>query len=533
MSSRPRVHVRVTPSRAHAQLARLFAALESAYPVRFDPSGTSADGATVAFASGPPDPGTLHGPSLTLIAGDDVDTGRRFGAVSFRDSGLVPRPFRNRTLTDSATPSAPIPLQLERWGEVLAACSDGPVWLGRTGLQYVAAGSPVELASDGTLREQLAQDRFMGLLPLVHFVRELVSPFQSPTPKPRACFVFDDPNLHWRSYGYFDYRKLSAHAEAHGYHVTAATIPLDQWLIHRRTVDELQRRGSRVTFAIHGNNHVREELRKVDGVETAAALAAQALRRCGALERAGVEVAAVMVPPHGVARVAALEGCLRAGFDALCADWPYWWLEERDSLSPLAGWEPLDRIGGLPVIPRTHIVGSDLDDLVFRAFLGQPLVLYGHHTDLREGLDLLADRADQVRSLGVESWASLGGIARDVVVGYRSDDTVSHTLFSRTAALTIPEGVARAEFELSGAKPPATTLRLEVCDGAGGLNVPAGEPVPVSPGEVVATVIAEASISASGNGRPVQAVVRRALTESRDRAAPWASKVLRRREALQ
>ena len=44
----------------------------------------------------------------------------------------------------------------------------------------------------------------------------------------------------------------------------------------------------------------------------------------------------------------------------------------------------------------------------FRAFLGQPLVLYAHHTDLRDGLDLLADRADEVRALGVNSWRSLG-----------------------------------------------------------------------------------------------------------------------------
>ena len=107
-----------------------------------------------------------------------------------------------------------------------------------------------------------------------------------------------------------------------------------------------------------------------------------------------------MVPPHGACSVATLEGCLRAGFDAVCAEWPYWWLAEPDASSALSGWQPLDRIAGLPVIPRLHVTASDRDDMPFRAFLGQPLVLYAHHTDLKDGLDLLADRADEVRALG-------------------------------------------------------------------------------------------------------------------------------------
>ena len=81
----------------------------------------------------------------------------------------------------------------------------------------------------------------MGLLPLAHFLRELSAAASWEQPESTACFVFDDPNLHWWSYGYLDYRKLAAHAEAHDYRVTAATIPLDQWYIHRATARFLQR----------------------------------------------------------------------------------------------------------------------------------------------------------------------------------------------------------------------------------------------------------------------------------------------------
>ena len=109
---------------------------------------------------------------------------------------------------------------------------------------------------------------------------------------------------------------------------------------------------SRISFAIHGNNHTREELRRVDELDRASTLAAQALQRVSAIRSAGVDIAPVMVPPHGVCSLATLEGCLRAGFDALCADWPYWWLTERESVTTLSGWWPLDRLRGLPPIPR-------------------------------------------------------------------------------------------------------------------------------------------------------------------------------------
>jgi hypothetical protein len=274
-----------------------------------------------------------------------------------------------------------------------------------------------------------------------------------------------------------------------------------------------------------GNNHTRHELRRIDDPDRAAALASQALERVRPLERAGAEVAPVMVPPHGVCSLATLEGCLRAGFEAVCADWPYWWVTERDVLSPLSGWQPLDRLAGLPVIPRIHALVSDLDDMVFRAFLGQPLVLYGHHTDLKDGLDVLAVRANDVRSLGVDSWKSLGEISRDVVSVYRDGYDATVTLFSRNTTVDIPAGVSRACFVLPGTDPAGTPLRLEIRDSAGPREVPLREPVSVNTGKLVATVAAESLVSPPRRTFPVQAAVRRVLTESRDRAAPWSSRI--------
>ena len=232
-----------------------------------------------------------------------------------------------------------------------------------------------------------------------------------------------------------------------------------------------------------------------------------------------------MVPPHGVSSIATLEGCLRAGFDALCADWPYWWLSEAGARSPLSGWHPIDRLAGLPVIPRLHVVASDLDDLVFRAFLGQPLVLYAHHTDLSAGLDLLAARADDVRSLGVDSWQSLGRTAQNVVAAYGNGDSLTFNLYTRRAVVAIPEGVSSARFALPGAGPSRTELRLEIRDANGLRVVRPGKRVPVQVGTIMATVKAESLIPPPLATPLIRARVRRLLTESRDRVTPLSNRI--------
>ena len=522
MTSDSPMRVDVTPREAYEQRPRLFAALETAFPVKFQVFGSGNADAAIVFATRAADSEATRGPTLRLV--DDAQTDQPFGAIAFTDTSSVAKPFRGRTLTDSSTGYA-LPDAYADWGAVLATAPAGPVWMARADGQFVAASWPEELGSGATLREQLTVGRFMRLLPLAHFLRMLSAAASWEQPESKACFVFDDPNLHWWSYGYLDYRKLATHAEAHDYRVTAATIPLDQWYIHRATARFLREGASRVSFAVHGNNHTRHELGRVDDPDRAAALAAQALKRSSAVRRAGAEIGPVMVPPHGACSVPMLEGCLRAGFDAICAEWPYWWLAEADASWPLSGWYPLDRIAGLPVIPRLHVAASDRDDMPFRAFLGQPLVLYAHHTDLKHGLDLLADRAADVRALGVDSWRSLGKIARDVFSAYRFGENMEFTLYSQRTRIAVPEGVSRARFVCIGREPSETTLRLELRDAAGQREIAHGEAVEVGSGEIIATVVATSSAASTRGGWPVRGAVRRLFTETRDRTAPVSNRI--------
>ena len=140
---------------------------------------------------------------------------------------------------------------------------------------------------------------------------------------------------------------------------------------------------------------------------------ALALRRIAGLERrAGVHVDRVMAAPHERCSPVTTEAMLQLGFEALIIDRANPWRFRPEEEKPLAGWELAELVsGGLPVIRREHLSVSR-EDLILRAFLGQPLVLYGHHDDLSEGPDRLAALAEEIDRLGDVRWTSLGEIAR-------------------------------------------------------------------------------------------------------------------------
>jgi hypothetical protein len=130
-----------------------------------------------------------------------------------------------------------------------------------------------------------------------------------------------------------------------------------------------------------------------------------------------------------------------AGFEAMTDSRPYPWLMRAPAENPLAGWETVDVVdGGLPVIPRYHLSRSR-EDLPLRAFLGQPIILYGHHGDLAPGLDVLADAADDVRALGPVEWMPVGEIARSNYSTRMSGETMEVRLFNPVVDIDVPREV--------------------------------------------------------------------------------------------
>lgn len=417
----------VFPAAARDEYAHLFSALEQALPVRFVDHRDA--GAVIAIGADSPraDLPALSVPSASATRGGTA-------TISFSREEGVPVPLRGRRLVDHGPRAAH-----DEPPDPADRLLGGSMWRERTvssGARWQVSSYPLpRLGPSETLRDHLRPGRFMGLLPLLALLR-------GPEPQLRACVILDDPNLHWPSYGHVDYRRLVEHVRAGGYHVAFATVPRDSWLVNRRAARLLRAHREFVSLLVHGNDHTAHELGRLCDGREAERVMAQALRRTTALERrAGLAVDRVMAPPHERCSEQALAAMLSVGFEAACIGRPHPWRDEEPPASPLLGWRPAEFVaGGLPVLPR-YALRSPRDELVFRALLGQPLLLYGHHGDLADGYQALDLAAESVDGLGDVRWGSVGSIARSNFTARRRGDTLALELCSRRVSVDVPDGV--------------------------------------------------------------------------------------------
>jgi hypothetical protein len=437
----PRKRIVVIGAQAET-LPVLLGWLERVFPVRFELDGS--DDARTAAGALVLDPERLaeapeHLPRLVLAA---TERGTPSSTVALADDGRLARPLRKYQIAEHARLGG-LTLTPQGAGDVLARVEERAVWWqsGDGGL-HCSLYPLAELSEAQTLRDHLCPGSFMGLLPLLHFLRRLLAEEGWKLPAPRAAFVIDDPNLHWPSYGFLKYPQLAEHASRHGYHLAFATVPLDGWRTDARAVATMREHPAVLSLLIHGNDHIARELAGLGSDRQAEAAMAQALRRIAALERgSGLSVARVMAPPHGVCSEAALRAMFRLGFEAACISRPYPWRDGLPAPSPLAGWHPAELVaGGIPVAPRQALTASR-EELVFRALLGQPLILHGHHGDFAGGLDLLEQTAADINDLGEVRWGPLDGVAGGAYATRRLGDTLLVQMYGRRVSIDVPEGI--------------------------------------------------------------------------------------------
>jgi hypothetical protein len=257
---------------------------------------------------------------------------------------------------------------------------------------------------------------------------------------------------------------------------------------------------------------------------------ASALARVGRFERrTGIRIDRVMCPPHGGCSPEMLAALFTCGFLGLAASRPFPWDGFADQRRwRLGGWLPAQLAGGgLPVIPR-YSISRNLDDLVFRAFLGQPLILYLHHADLRDGLEPLRAAARRVQDLGEARWMSLASITRRNAVCREHDGVATATLYARDVRLPRP-AATRVRLEVPRVFGASELLRFvvdgeshDVCvDGHGRASVTLAD---LPPGDELRIQISgpgHMPAATAGDWRPrAWPVARRVLTEARDRALP-------------
>ncbi|HKP19227.1 MAG TPA: hypothetical protein VJT84_12160 [Gaiellaceae bacterium] len=419
----------VFPRAEKERRARLFEGLSQAFPVTFEgrEAGDVAGLDGCLFLGSPDGPAPATIPSLTYLNARPAGTSRSPGRVELEQSAIVEQPLRGRALDDrEALGAERVPV--DPGDEVLASADGRPLWLARAhngGRSYVADLAPDELGDEESLRDLLVEGRFMSFLPLVHFLREACGQNGWQRPPLRACFIIDDPNLHWPSYGGIRYRELAQDARERGYHVTMAMVPLDGWFAHP-TASRIFRDSSReLSLAVHGNDHVKWELDRPrrDGYLP---LGARALRRISAFERrSGVQVARVMVPPHDRCAQEALLPFARVGFDAIMLPFGH-----RSSSDLLASWEAAEFRESLSVVKRRNF-RADMAEWTLMAYLGQPLIAYGHERNLRKGFDVLANLSSAFNSFGSVDWMSLGDIVHSNFATRRTGSVLRVRMFSR------------------------------------------------------------------------------------------------------
>jgi hypothetical protein len=407
---------------------------------------------------------------------------------------------------------------------VLAESPAGPAWLrcGEAGSVHVLAGALPGLGDDEILRD-LFPERALTLVALIQFLREVTAEQAYRQPPLRAAFLFDDPNLRWRTYGFIDYGELLHHAELHGYHASMAMVPLDNRLLHPATIDLFRRNPRSLSLVFHGNDHSSQELLRPRTEAGALALTAQAMRRAERFEaRYRLAIDRVMTPPHGMCSENVAAALAAVGFDGLCAIHPLPWAERPPASRPLAGWYPAEFAAGCAVIPRLHLHSTDAE-IALRAFLDQPLIFYGHHEDLVDGLEPLARIAERVGRMGQAEWCSIGEIAASNFASRRDLDLLRVRPYSNRIKLSVPTGCGG----LVVGRPRGVDESVRGWSIGGGEPTPFDTALPVTGGSEI-----ELRIRRGDERRPTAiksppprpwAIIRKMAMEARDRTLPLRS----------
>ncbi len=371
--------------------------------------------------------------------------------IKFSRHKSVPVPFRGRTM------HGPIEDQLEGLVAldnefVIAEAHGQPIWLQSRSNEYlcyrVGAGLPT-FSKEKYFFKYLNSRRFMEMVPLIDFVRKVSSHDGWRTPPLRACFMFDDPNLHFQTYGCLHFQKLIDHAKQNSYHVAFATIPLDGWFIDKRAAQLFREEGAYLSLLMHGNNHLRNEFARDWSEMERITQLSQALRRIQRIEKkAGVKISRVMTSPHGATSEDILKDMAKLGFESACISPGSLRLGNPDEDKvKMVGLNIVDLFGGFPVIGRFRLDSSNENEILLSAFLNKAIVPVGHHYDLAKGFDLLEKFASIINSLGNVQWGDMTMISRPNYLLFPKAELLKVRMLSRKVSIAIPNGVRKLSVE--------------------------------------------------------------------------------------
>jgi hypothetical protein len=526
-------------------LERLLAALSEIMPVTFEDERTQApindiaalilldpSEAHLALARRTGKPCYIvdekHATAYSVPVPADV----HFGASPVLDARLRRRRLRHKAL------ERPRVLRPQADDVVCASLGDAPVWLQRADSAVahdVVAHELPEVPQGGSALDYLCGDHFLQVLPLVHFLRRVLGGRDWISPGLRACFMFDDPNLHWPSYGHIAYRALVDVGRQERFHVAMAMVPLDCWFEHPSALDLFRRHQSQLSLLFHGSHHQYAELARQGPADSGRSLMADAFARIDGFERrTGLRVDRCMAAPHGACSVEMMDVLLALGMEGACiSPWSLRLWNPNHNWGAALGLSVAEMTGhGFPILPRFRLSSDTVGDAVVSGFLNRPIIAVGHHGSVADGLDVLAGLAREINGLGEVQWESLKDIQRSNYLTRRSGSTLIVRPGTSKMVVDLPQGVDAVEIE-----PPAqcspSSFHFEM------MEPPKVEPYTKTqlgsvPGpahkRVVITAKRLGSEPATGHSpqmAPAIAVARRAFCELRDRAQPVVKQVRR------
>lgn len=472
-------------------------------------------------------------PSYSVISEKHLIACGESSTIIFNRDPSIPKVLQNRVVrSDEAIKLKGLPNMLSDY-ITLADKAGAPIWAVQANSHcyqhYVALPIP-ELNNNEPIFHHFNGNQFLTLLPLLGFLYQLTDDRRWDSPPLQACFMFDDPNLHWPTYGYIDFLAMARHAEQHNYHASFATIPLDAWFAHFPTVSLFQKYHERLSLLIHGNDHINEELARNITNEERTRMLKQALFRIEKLEkRTNISIDRVMAPPHGACSEETLKEMALVGYEAASISRGSLAHYNRDAnWVRTLGMRPVDNIQGLPVFPRFRISMDCQNAILVAALLRQPIIPVGHHQDVAENMDMLEHLSHYINSFGEVRWSNMASISRAHYSKMIDNNTLHLKMYSNMIDLLIPEGINQILVERPWWEEDRLgSLLIKTVEGfKNSAPIVFNAPLSVQPGQQIQLIFStqlsdlQENYGYSLNKFTVWPSIRRMITEARDRLAP-------------
>lgn len=288
------------------------------------------------------------------------------------------------------------------------------------------------------------RSRFLQIAPLMMFLRHACGERCWHSPGYYANLTIDDPWL-TEPYGHLSYFSLLKQMQKANFHTTIAFIPWNYDRSEPELVPLLHDHPERFSICVHGNNHDHREFYRYKTtikdpwparpLKAQEADIQQAIARMEEFRRlTGLPYERVMVFPHGIAPSNTLSILKKLNFLAT---------SNVDNI-PLGSKTTSDTLLGFTLefenfvsLDRYSARDVTQSDVAMNLFLGNPLLMFGHHDLFKDGSNAFNRTAETINVLEPDTeWRSLGYIAQRLYrQRVRKDGGYDVSVFSRKIEL--------------------------------------------------------------------------------------------------